>query len=68
MLLRTYLAFSNRAQQSDSKALKIRKFVLRWEQRLLRLAVSAKVSILGRERACKEENDRAVSENRALKK
>ena len=39
-LLSTYLDFSNRAQQSNSKALTIRKFVLRAEQHLLRLTVS----------------------------
>ena len=34
--LRMYLEFSNRAQQGNSKALKIRKFVLHAEQHLLR--------------------------------
>ena len=38
-LLRNYLEFSNRAQKSNSKALKIRKFVLCAEH-LLRLTVS----------------------------
>ena len=43
--MRTYLEFSNRAQQSNSKALKIRKFALHAEQHLLSLTCQPRICL-----------------------